>query len=174
MLAVVPVRIREMSDFRKGDVSRLEELPVGEHDADLFNMVDHASMFDGVRTTAIVAEHTADHANVSAARVWAELPMLILQPILQLIEHNADAATNSAVTKEFDVFEMMREIQDHRFANRIAREAGTSAAREYRDFMFPTDSGRRPDVVDGFGPVVEAGGGTVEVKRDLVPSCLCT
>jgi len=144
-------------------------------------MVDHASMFDGVRTTAIVAEHAADHAHVSAARVWAELPMLILQPILQLIEHNADAATNSAVTKEFDVFEMMREIQDHRFANRIAREAGTSAAREYRDFMFPTDSGRRPDVVDGFGDndsercnLVEAGGGTVEVKRDLVPSCLCT
>jgi hypothetical protein len=123
-----------------------------------------------MRSTAVVAEHATDDAHISAARIRAELPLVSVQSALQLIQHYADTAANTVVAKELDVFEMMGKVKDHRFADRIARETGTSATREKWNIMLPTDLGRRPDVVDSFwnndcqgGNFKEASSGAIQL-----------
>jgi hypothetical protein len=144
-------------------------------------MVDHIPVLDRMRSAAVVAKHTADHAHIPAARIGAKLPLSSIQTILKLIEHNAYAAANAVTVEQIDILEMMRKVKNHGFANRIAGEAGSCTSRQHRDIMLPTDSGCSPDIVDGLGDnncqrcnLVEAGSGAVEVKCDIVPSSLST
>jgi hypothetical protein len=73
-----------------------------------------------VWAATVVSEHSADDADVPAARIGSKFPVVFLEPSLKVVEDNTYSGTHSLIIDLADIFEMVRKIENHRFADGIS------------------------------------------------------
>ena len=121
---------------------------VGEHRVDRAHVVDHVAVADRARARTIIGGHPADRRSIRGGRIDRKEEPVRLERRIELREHDPRLHAYRARlhVERDDLAQILRGVDDDRFADGLAALRGPTAAREHRHAFVRTDIHDRIDV----------------------------